>query len=145
MSGRTPTHAAARSHAGPRVVGVGMALVVIAYLGYNAGDYHPQATAPPRPPSPAPSSPSAKPPKTIRPSSPVKPKPHRAADDSRVVAVAAPKARGGGRTAPRHPRPIAPSGPKPRPPAVAPPVTTSCQVGVTVLVLNACLNLGADR
>jgi hypothetical protein len=144
---RNPAPVATHSRVGPRVVGVGLAIVAVAYIGYDTDRPHPQAAAPYRPPSAVPSSPGTKPkPAKTTPRRGVpKTKPRRAADDVRVVAVAVSKTHSGGGTTSRRPSTVTPSGPKPRPPATPQPPTRAvarCDVGLTVLVLNACLRLG---
>jgi hypothetical protein len=146
---RNPAPVASRSRVGPRVVGVGLAIVAIAYIGYDTDRLHPQAAAP-HPPLAAPSSPGTKPKPakaTPRHGEP-KTKPRHAPDGARVVAVAASKTHSGGGTTPRRPSTVTPSGPKPRPPTAPQPPTREvarCDVGLTVLVLNACLKLGVPR
>jgi hypothetical protein len=56
-----------------------------------------------------------------------------------VIAASAPQT--GGSSTTQRPGPGAPSGPVPKPPAA----TSSCDVGLTALVLNACVNLGGTR
>ena len=140
MSTRLDT---ARARVGPLVLGVGMAMIAVAFVGYGADHDQPEAAAPASPPSATSSSPpSATKSKPARQNHAARTDPGRGSDGGRVAAAGAPKTSTGGGASPRRPSTIEPSGPKPSPPTASPPVTTSCDVGVTVLVLNACLNLG---
>ena len=138
--------AAVRSDVGPRVVGIGMAIVAVAYVGYSADHRSEQSAAAPRTPASSAPPATAKPKKPTRPShSPSAPraKPHRVPNTGRVVVAARSTTGSGGGTSPRRPHAPAPSGPAPHPPAAPPPSVRSCDVGVTALALKACLNLGA--
>jgi hypothetical protein len=140
MSARLDT---ARARVGPLVLGIGMAMIAVAFVGYGA-DHQPEAASPPRPPSvtsssPPPAAKHAKPAQRNRAASTNR---GRGSDGGHVAAAGAPKTSTGGGSFPRQPSTIAPSGPTPSPPATSPPVTTSCDVGLSLLALNACLKLG---
>lgn len=130
-----------RGRVGPLVTATGLAMVAIAYLGYSAED-HPQAAAPPRPSVTVTA--TAKPSKHAHPAGSLPAPNPRQTSDGGVVAASAPKA-GTGRGPTSRPSAPTPSGPAPSPPAASQPAAAFCTIGVTVLVLNACLNLGGNR
>jgi hypothetical protein len=120
------------------VVGVSLAASAISGLMHDRDRYRAEASKPrqtvTRTAPPASSTP-AKPARSHT-SAPV---PRVEPTGGNVIAASAPQT--GGSSTAQRPGPGAPSGPVPKPPAA----TSSCDVGLTALVLNACVNLGGTR
>lgn len=147
---------ALRAQLGPIVIVAGMVMVALALLGKGA--HHPSVAEPPGPSvtvttTPHPSKSTRHAPGGTRPTQRTKTRPSsgrsRASDGSPIAAAGAPKtSAAGGRATSHRTGATAPSGSAPHPPsAVAPPVaeapaSKSCDVGLSLLALKACLSLG---